>query len=437
MKRKLKCGLVMLIGAIVLFACGQKTDDSPELIISDNKSDEGLTVAVFLEDQDLNRLVSEFNRENADSHISVKVYDDYDINGGSKAFQTDVLSGNIPDIIDVTGVDFYEYTDKGMFYELNGFLNADADISEDDFLNNAVNAYRYKDKLYAIPKSVWVDSIVCKKDKLNGITVWDIFECRQWLERANGGKVTANISREEFFRQIMMRQSGAFVDRTGDKAHFNTEMYKELLEFVELFPKKSDMSSEAELLKDIRNDRIILYQTTLNSPLSFVLNQEIFAEEVTYVGYPSKDRCGTYLEVMAGAYAITQNCKEKETAWKFLKYVYANTDYKNAFPAYKPCLKKAFDAVQMRSDTAEASKQGETALTKVPVGRDYVEIFPASDDQIKELSALIESAQAPNALNTLIGQIIIEETEPYFRGQKGMDEVAEVIRSRVQMYLDE
>ena len=39
--------------------------------------------------------------------------------------------------------------------------------------------------------------------------------------------------------------------------------------------------------------------------------------------------------------------------------------------------------------------------------------------------------------NNILMEIILEEIEPYFAGQKSVDEAADIIQNRVQLYLNE
>jgi hypothetical protein len=62
----------------------------------------------------------------------------------------------------------------------------------------------------------------------------------------------------------------------------------------------------------------------------------------------------------------------------------------------------------------------------------------ATQEEIDEIKALIASAEkvSENADQQIIN-IITEETEPFFKGQKSAADVAGVIQNRVQIYVNE
>ena len=66
-----------------------------------------------------------------------------------------------------------------------------------------------------------------------------------------------------------------------------------------------------------------------------------------------------------------------------------------------------------------------------------IEIFASTQEEIDQLMAVIDAAKPTSSSDSQIMQIITEEVEPYFAGQKTVDDVANVIQSRVQIYISE
>ena len=64
------------------------------------------------------------------------------------------------------------------------------------------------------------------------------------------------------------------------------------------------------------------------------------------------------------------------------------------------------------------------------------EIYAATEEEIAELRTLLEYADC-NQTEEKIREIINEEVQPYFEGQKTASKVAEIIQNRVQLYLFE
>ena len=66
-----------------------------------------------------------------------------------------------------------------------------------------------------------------------------------------------------------------------------------------------------------------------------------------------------------------------------------------------------------------------------------VVIKPFTADEIKELKDFIMSVDRISSYNEEIEKIITEDAEPFFAGQKSAEEVAKVIQSRVNIYINE
>lgn len=62
----------------------------------------------------------------------------------------------------------------------------------------------------------------------------------------------------------------------------------------------------------------------------------------------------------------------------------------------------------------------------------------ASQDEVEAVLALIDAARPmPFSDTGEVIRIISEEAEGYYQGQKTVDEVAEIIQSRIQIYVSE
>ena len=72
------------------------------------------------------------------------------------------------------------------------------------------------------------------------------------------------------------------------------------------------------------------------------------------------------------------------------------------------------------------------------VGEFQVEIEPTTQAEVDQVKDLVYNTTAVSgAASSDITNIINEETEAYFSGQKTADEVAKIIQSRMQVYLSE
>lgn len=66
-----------------------------------------------------------------------------------------------------------------------------------------------------------------------------------------------------------------------------------------------------------------------------------------------------------------------------------------------------------------------------------IEVYKASKNDVEAVRKLIENISGKHAYHNDIMNIIDEEAESYFCGQKSIEQAAKIIQNRVQLYLDE
>ena len=99
-------------------------------------------------------------------------------------------------------------------------------------------------------------------------------------------------------------------------------------------------------------------------------------------------------------------------------------------------LEKATEATKPRTTTDENGKETEIEDTYY-VGDMEIKIDPMTKEEADKMVDYIKSIDSTQSYVTEINNIISEEAAPFFEGQKSVDEVARIIQSRVQLYVDE
>lgn len=400
---------------------------------------EALKLAVFAEDDDVNQAVAWFNRQSNDCKIEICLYSGLDETDGADRLQADIASGKIPDLIDLAGVDGMTYIRQGIVADLTPLLEQDPEISESDFVENAVSTYRYGEGLYAIPTIFWLDSLVGKTSCLGGRTGWTLEEFREYADALpDPGAATAGASKEEMFNRIMIQYAERYIDWENGTCSFDSGEFLELLEFVNRFPDHA-AEDEEQIVDKIRADKMLLYPTTMNCALAFQLNQAIFGEETTYIGFPSESGSGSKMMIFGNAFGISQNCKNKDAAWAFLKSMYTSDSKTiDGFPTYKASLEKAFDFASMGTyRTDENGVRTEQPKYELPYGGLTFEIYAATEEEIGQLRSLIENAEPADIRTPGIYAILQEEASAFFEGQRSAAEAADIMQSRVALYINE
>ena len=151
----------------------------------------------------------------------------------------------------------------------------------------------------------------------------------------------------------------------------------------------------------------------------------IFGEEISYIGFPMEDGSGSYIRATE-AYAISAHSDHIEGAWEFLRY-YLTDDYQSGLHQGLPVQKKVFleNSSSALSESQNYSSDKESAATE-----------PMTEEQFEKLVTFLLSVNRRYYENEEIMNIVSEETEAFFAGDKTSEETAKVIQNRVQLYLD-
>ncbi|MDE5951928.1 MAG: extracellular solute-binding protein [Acetatifactor sp.] len=164
-------------------------------------------------------------------------------------------------------------------------------------------------------------------------------------------------------------------------------------------------------------------------------------EDVTFVGFPTADSNGSTINAGNYTFVISARSKHTEGAWQFVRQ-YLTPEYQSGDQIWDmPVLKSAFldqakKAMERPYWTDENGNKEYYDDTWYVNGEDIV-LEPFTQEEVDEICEFIYSVNRLPYYNENISNIITEEAEAFFVGQKSVQEVAGVIQSRVQVYVNE
>lgn len=139
-------------------------------------------------------------------------------------------------------------------------------------------------------------------------------------------------------------------------------------------------------------------------------------------------------------YALSAKSKNLDGAWEFLRY-YLTEEYRGGQQYNLPTNKKVFDEMAKNGMQKPFYIDGEGNKVEYDmyfdINGESVILDPLSREQVDQLVDVITSAKKKNYSNTDIENIINEETAAFFEGQKSAKDVAQIIQSRAQIFVDE
>ena len=160
------------------------------------------------------------------------------------------------------------------------------------------------------------------------------------------------------------------------------------------------------------------------------------------MGFPTNGGNGSYV-MSSGTYVLSAKSKNLDEAWNFMRYYLTDEGQEKVsyFPVQKDIfLEKSKEA--MKRPTYEwTDENGETHVEEqdmsIYINGEQVKYDPLNQEQLDKLIAFIESVHNPYYYNEEVMNIINEEIDGFFTGQKPAADVADIIQRRVQNYVDE
>lgn len=448
-----------------------------------------ITVASLYDDQKIQSAASDFNRRNSQYHIRLQSYfDENDVTwtpfGNNynevlaeavSRLNMDIVSDNCPDILVLDGLNPSRYAAKGVFEDLNVWLDNSSQMERSDFFESVLECYTYDGVLVAIPKNFTLTTLMGSAADLGTKPGWTLREIMDYANAHPDARLMANADKEEILETLFQYTQDTFVDWRSGQCFFDGDTFVELLEFADRFPETAE--KENSYPEQIGRGKILLNDVRIFNFEDVQFWEAMFDGPVNYIGYPNENGdSGTYLTESnnsMGGMAIAADSANKEAAWAFVESwlgEYSN-DYLWDFPsrisefeerkAEAVKVEYAYEHVWDEDGTMmldadgnavyKLDDEGNLVIAKdqngEPIVYDlrgerqigtwvYTTHVPTAEetDRVEEL---IRTAKPAVSYDMEILKIVDEEALAFFKGQKSAKEVASLIQNRVQLYVDE
>jgi len=416
-------------------------------------------------DYEITEKIIEFNRSNEEHRIVVKTYDEVDSEGNQKGIEkldNDIIQGNVPDIISLDSLDFKKYASKGVLADLNPLFEKDEDISRDDLLENIIEFGSMNGKLYSLITTFGIGTVIGKTSVVGDRHAWTWQDLQDTLARYPDSVAFSQMMREDLLRQIMMVSLYDFIDYTTGTTKFDTDEFRAILEFCKPYPKEIDWEEYYEDYdweverQNYRDNKILLQTRYFSSYWDLAYDESDFEEPYTMIGYPTSGTSGSTVRP-AGEWAITEQCPFKEKAFDFLKLLVSEEAAEDIymFSTNKKAFEEGFEAhIKDEGSENDVMKPVDMPTVDVAVDEDIAVEDVVDDDFVIEKPIYQEDMMTREEADKFIAfvkgvtrrqapydheiiDIIVEEAEIYFAGEKSVEETSKIIQSRAFIYVTE
>lgn len=364
-----------------------------------------LRLATLDMDSYLQEAISTFNRTNENYVISVENYSQYG-DGGVARMKMDLMSGDLPDIINLAGFRGTAIDSETYLLDLLPYVQTSFGENMEPLQRNVVDALTRDGTLPYIAPIYHMETIItAKTDTYEPLTL-GAFEAL--LETGDHEYLT-----NEAVLSALIRYGIHDIVHTEEQT-MDTNALRSMLEIANRYPGET-VPDETSSAQRLLSGAVPFLEEEIFSLRNFRTLYYNMGDGFQIYGYPG--RTEDSVQLYSNIYlAITTSASEPSGAWEFIvstldpdlqeKYSF------RSFPLLKSCLE---DQIK----EAEATDYG------------------FSEEEQRLLDAMIDHIGEQAVYPEDVYQIILEEAERYFSGDAALDDAVKAADQRVSVYMSE
>ena len=411
---------------------------------------ETVVLAVLDVPMELRNAVIRFNRMDERYQVVLESYGySYEnASGAENRLGAALASSDPPDLLFLSGRNLEKDMEKGLLEDLSPYLEGSGVLDREDFLENALEGYTVGDSLVGIPVRFYATAVGGRTSQMGEPGSWTMEDVYALAERypektillsdafydAYTGKPRILGTSENLLGKFCAAwYLEEYVDWEKGKCDFDSEGFRRLLEWVgehgeEPAPQTDSRGSIS--LRGYFPEEALLMEGWIEFEDIGIWEMQC-GEELTLTGFPTADGKGALRLTVEAPLGIVAGAGNREGAWEFLEYYISSSmegEWRHGLPVSRKRLGELMEKELQRTHPLFLDIAGET-----------VEMYGTSRENAEKLMALLEAADftPESGLRNMVVSIVLEETKPYYTGDKSLDEAVGIIQNRVQLLLEE
>ena len=416
------------------------------------------------------KMVSRFNRSNPDYRIEVTDYSQYnnyssanedERNAGINRLQTEIIAGDMPDILDISLLSADRLGSKGLVEDLYPYMDADPELNRSDLLEHVIQAFEENGMLYQTVGNFYILTTAGLSRVVGDHIGWTMDEFQEAMRRLQAENPNCTVF-ERYTTQdlaltfLLYLELENYVDWSSGECGFQSDGFIKLLEFVKSFPTVYSWETDGGA-DDYDTDTRLLMGLQLMKQCNFACFEDLQVntaglggEPCTFVGYPTENGVGSMFAQIGNSFAITSSCADKDAAWQFIRQFFLPEYQEQFLGEVFPTNRSVYEKMKSEATTTkyqrnpdgsfmlnEEGKRIEEDLGSMQVNGVTVPYRTASEEDVARVEEIINATT--NILHTddSLKRIIIDGALPYFADQRSVDEVVKLIQSKAMLYVNE
>lgn len=419
-----------------------------------------ITIATLNNDLVLaDMLVPDINDSQDEFYVQLKDYSSFNTDGNPygarEQLSLDLISGDSPDIIFLSGFGYTDFASMGAICDLYEFMDKDPDFGRSKFNENFLTLAEKEGKLYYLPQFVYYNAAYGKTKYVGDKENWNVEDFINACEnRPEGMRI------DQYGQPRGYIGYEGFIDLENGTCSFDSEEFITLLEYIEnLPPEESEplynltpehfenpaLEEEREIIVKqqqgvFRNDEVMLGNTyTMIGSFADYFDRsagESGGDEITFVGEITPNGTGITGN-LNNMFGISSQCKDKETAWECLKLFFTEDIYDHTSGGF-PTVQSELESYEMEalapqsySDTDYTGYYWHGVDPPLELG------MPTQEDVDRVWEIINTTTTVENHLPDEVWEVIFDELAKLDAGECTPRECAEMMQNRCSIMVAE
>ena len=411
-----------------------------------------LRLATYDMSADLRAAVNSFNESNGKYMIDVSDYAIYDEAGntelGLTRLGTDIISGDTPDIYDLERLPARMLANRGLFEDLRPFLDSDARISYTDIIPSVAKAMEDGNgrMCYLVP-SFNIRTMYGNGDIVGSYAHLTTKDFLTLADSYSAAKLLGGMTGDNFLKNILIYNSGQYIDYETGVCDFDNAEFVNLLEFSkELYDTAVPLDS-SDTARGYMGEQFLVADSFSQLVDSIAIADAVFHRQAAYVGFPTDDGNGVRM-IPVIRLAMAASAMSKEGVWEFFSYLLGDEFQnlvrdRNGVPVEGGWIMQGVPAIaehfEERLDLwIKTAQERPVALTDVYDGAVItIQTEPADESTRETAVSLVNRIDGVAELDSNIYEIVTDAAAAFYNGDKTAEETARLIQSRSSIYMAE
>lgn len=416
-------------------------------------------IAYSRDDKILKRRISEFNQKHPNIRVVPVDYSGYNTadnwNAGVDRLLLEMTSGTyMPDIVfgEIGSAGLIKSViEYGMYMDMYEFMKNDPDIRRDDIVGAVRTTCEIDGKLSAVIPHFRINTVIASKSALGEKTSWTMEEMLDFEQSL--GEDFSLIKEKGKLIGTTYPNFDMLIDFKSRTCNLKNDTFYKLLDYWTEEDKQT-VNTSLNQYEEYQMGKTILYPVEYVSQNDFMKGKIVYyPDDYTIIGYPTDvNGYGSHKLINPETYIITADSDCPDEAWTFIKFI---TLYRD------DVLRPFVDFNMLKSRNAEQFASLENSAFFYPLygksswwqqepdespldengnlGGTQGVYFRYEQSDVDKVTEMLENAGTPvlETPTSEIYRILYEETESYISGRRTIEELADIIQSRVRIWLSE